>query len=70
MLDLSRVAIATVHSLLIVTDIVGNSLVCAIIKKNKDMRYALNRIAAIFSEATGFYLFFRKKMVTKYITKW
>ena len=34
-----KVAIATVLSTLIVVDIVGNSLVCVIIKKNRDLRY-------------------------------
>ena len=34
-----KVAIATVLSALIVVDIVGNSLVCVIIKKNRDLRY-------------------------------
>ncbi|KAL9951096.1 hypothetical protein ACROYT_G043693 [Oculina patagonica] len=38
MLDSSGIAIATVHSMLVVVDIVGNALVCAIIMKNRDMR--------------------------------
>lgn len=36
----AAVAITTVLFILVVVDIVGNSLVCAIIKKNRDMRYA------------------------------
>ncbi|KAL9951082.1 hypothetical protein ACROYT_G043678 [Oculina patagonica] len=38
MLDSSGIVIATVHSMLVVVDIVGNALVCAIIMKNRDMR--------------------------------
>lgn len=33
------IAIATVHCIVFIVNIVGNSLVCAIIKRNKDMRY-------------------------------
>ena len=40
MSELSSVAITTFLSILILADIVGNALVCAIIKKNRDMRYA------------------------------
>ena len=35
-----RISIATVQSLLIILNIAGNSLVCAVILKNKDIRYA------------------------------
>lgn len=34
-----EVAIATVLSTLIIVDVVGNCLVCVIIKKNRDLRY-------------------------------
>lgn len=34
------VAIAVIHAILFIVNIVGNSLVCAIIKRNRDMRYA------------------------------
>ncbi|XP_078367673.1 RYamide receptor-like [Oculina patagonica] len=42
MLDAAGIAIATVHSALVVIDIVGNCLVCAIVKKNRDMRTPVN----------------------------
>ena len=48
MLQSSGIAIATVHSILVVIDIVGNCLVCAIIKKNQDMRYGVTRITMPF----------------------
>lgn len=35
----SAIAITTVLSILVIVDIVGNSLVCLIIKRNRDMRY-------------------------------
>ena len=35
----ANVAMAAVTFILIITSIVGNSLVCAVIKKNRDMRY-------------------------------
>ena len=34
------VAITTVLSILVIVDIVGNFLVCVIIKRNREMRYA------------------------------
>ena len=40
MFESTDVAITAVLSILIVTDIVGNSLVCFIIIRNQDMRYA------------------------------
>ena len=36
----AAIAITTVLSILVIADIVGNSLVCAIIKRYRDMRYA------------------------------
>ena len=39
MIESSGIAIATTHSVLVIIDIVGNFLVCAIIKKHRDMRY-------------------------------
>lgn len=35
----AQVAIVTVFSILVIIDIVGNSLVCFIIARNQDMRY-------------------------------
>lgn len=40
MVELAGIATATVSFILIVIDIVGNGLVCAIVKKNRNMRYA------------------------------
>ena len=45
MIQSSGIAIATVHSILVVIDIVGNCLVCAIIKKHRDMRYVETKIS-------------------------
>ncbi|KAL9957230.1 hypothetical protein ACROYT_G038841 [Oculina patagonica] len=42
MSESAGVAITTVLSILAVVDIVGNSLVCAIIKRNRDMRTPIN----------------------------
>ncbi|KAL9951070.1 hypothetical protein ACROYT_G043665 [Oculina patagonica] len=42
MLSSSGVAIATVHSFLVLVNIVGNVLVCLIIYKNRDMRIPIN----------------------------
>lgn len=39
MLQSADVAITTVLTLLAIVDILGNSLVCAIIKRNRVMRY-------------------------------
>ena len=36
----AQIFIATAQSLLVILNIAGNSLVCAIILKNQDMRYA------------------------------
>ena len=44
MIQSSGIAIATVHTILVVIDIVGNCLVCAIIKKHRDMRYVETKI--------------------------
>ena len=40
MTDAAGVAVTTVYFILIVVNVVGNSFVCAIIKNNRDMRYA------------------------------
>ena len=37
--DSAKIAIITVHSLLTIVNIVGNSLVCVVIMKNTLMRY-------------------------------
>ena len=47
MLQSSGIAIATVHSILVIANIVGNCLVCAIIKKHRDMRYVETKITKI-----------------------
>ena len=39
MSESAEIAWTAVTSVLIITSIVGNSLVCAVIKKNRDMRY-------------------------------
>lgn len=38
----AQIAVTTVHSILIVLNIAGNSLVCVVIIKNQDMRYVGN----------------------------
>ena len=38
MSESAEIAVTVVTSVLIITSIVGNSLVCAVIKKNRDMR--------------------------------
>ena len=47
MLDSGDVVITTILSLLVIVDIVGNSLVCAIIKKNRVMRYVESEIPVV-----------------------
>ena len=44
MFESSEIAVATVHFILVVVVIVGNSLVCAIVKKHRDMRYVPTKI--------------------------
>ncbi|XP_078352672.1 pyroglutamylated RF-amide peptide receptor-like [Oculina patagonica] len=46
MIDSAGIAIATVHCILIVINVVGNSLVCLIIKRNRDMRVPTNFLLA------------------------
>ena len=36
----AQIAVTTVHSFLALLDIAGNSLVCVVILRNQDMRYA------------------------------
>ena len=36
----AQVAIVTLFSILVFMDIIGNSLVCVVIARNRDMRYA------------------------------
>lgn len=48
MLEAAGIAIATMSCLLIIIDIVGNCLVCMIVKKNRDMRYVQTEITEIF----------------------
>ena len=43
----AAVVITTVLSILVIVDIVGNSVVCAIIKRNRDMRYVETKIIII-----------------------
>lgn len=47
MLTSADIAIKTVLCLLVIVDIVGNALVCAVVKRNRDMRYAESEIRAI-----------------------
>ena len=47
MLQSTDVTITTVLSILAIVDIVGNSLVCAIIKQNPDMRYVESEMHVI-----------------------
>ena len=47
MLQSSGIAIATVHCILFIAGIVGNCLVCGIIKKHRDMRYVDTKITKI-----------------------
>ena len=35
----AQITITTVHSILVIVDIAGNFLVCALVVKNPDMRY-------------------------------
>lgn len=44
MSETASAAITIILLLLVIVDIVGNSLVCAIIKRNRDMRYVDNRM--------------------------
>ncbi len=55
MFEQAGVAITTVLSILIIVDIVGNSLVCAIIKRNRDMRYVKSKIINISRNSAVFY---------------
>ena len=41
MSEIASVAMTTVLCILVAVDIAGNSLVCLIIKKNRDMRYVV-----------------------------
>ena len=47
MIESFGIATATVHSVLAIVDIFGNCLVCAIIKKHRDMRYVEAKITRI-----------------------
>lgn len=44
MTESADVAITTVLSFFVIVDIVGNSVVCAVIKKYRDMRYDETKI--------------------------
>lgn len=44
----ASIAITTILCILAIVDIAGNSLVCAIISRNRDMRYAKNKIKMLF----------------------
>ena len=44
MAEPDKIAITTVLSALIAVDIVGNSLVCVIVKKNRDLRYVKKHV--------------------------
>ena len=47
MFESADVVITTVLSLLVIVDIMGNSLVCAIIKRNRVMRYVESEIHVV-----------------------
>ena len=47
MSESASVAITTVLSILVIVDIVGNFLVCLIMKRSRDMRYAKKEIKDI-----------------------
>ena len=49
----AQIAVTTVHSILIVLNIAGNSLVCAVIMKNQDMRYVGTAGSQIDTELTA-----------------
>ncbi|KAL9957299.1 hypothetical protein ACROYT_G038918 [Oculina patagonica] len=40
--DAAQIAVTTVHSLLVISNIAGNALVCVVILKNQDMRTSIN----------------------------
>jgi len=50
MLQSADVAITTVLILLVIVDIVGNSLVCAIIKRNRVMRYVESEYMLLYND--------------------
>ena len=52
MSELVVVAITTVYSVLVVVDLLGNSLVCLIITTNRDMRYFLTIYMTFLSLAS------------------
>ena len=43
-----QVVIVTVLSVLVIVDIIGNSLVCVVITRNQDMRYVEIKLAFPF----------------------
>ncbi|XP_068708295.1 probable G-protein coupled receptor 19 [Montipora foliosa] len=58
MVESGGVAIATVYSILVLIDIVGNSLVCLIIKKNREMRNSVNYLIVNLAVADILYAVF------------
>ncbi len=56
----AAIAITTVISLLAIVDIAGNILVCAIIKRNRDMRYAETKTLDYSHNDCNFFLIQRK----------
>ena len=55
MYEADDVSITTMMSILVIISILGNSLVCAVIMRNRDMRYMDTQIktALVFTENGG-----------------
>ncbi|XP_078346931.1 pyroglutamylated RF-amide peptide receptor-like [Oculina patagonica] len=69
MSELAGVAITTVLSILVIVDIVGNSLVCLIIKRNRDMRTPINYLLVNLAVADIMYAtFIAPRLVIKLTT--
>ena len=64
--DSAEVVLIVVHSVLVIVNIAGNSLVCVIILRNRDMRYAdkKNRCLILERKCDGFSL--RQTKLTVY----
>ncbi|XP_078345964.1 pyroglutamylated RF-amide peptide receptor-like isoform X2 [Oculina patagonica] len=56
--ELAAIAITTVLSVLVIVDIVGNSLVCVIIKRNREMRTPVNYLLVNLAVADILYAVF------------
>ena len=63
MSESAGVAITTILAILVIIDILGNALVCLIVKRNRDMRYVVTKITilllvVVFIFLSLFVLFF------------